>query len=93
MPKNNPVLNEETVKKLLSQFQTMDNESLRDSIARAAQTAGINPRQIDKTTANLDKLKQQVSSMSERDLHNLASHISPDKINAILAQMKSEGLL
>lgn len=91
--RNTPNIDPAVIGRVMAQLRTMDPETLRETVRRTAIGAGADPRKTERNTANAQKLREQLSGLTEADVRRLAARIRPETLDAVMAQLKRDGLI
>ncbi len=78
---------------MLNRLRQLDDETMRRMIMQIAAAAGVGEQQAAKATGNVERLRQNLSGLSPKDLQTLLNRIDPKVTENIIQQLKTGGLL
>lgn len=73
----------------LDQINKLDDETLRKTVQSIAEAAGVSKRQAERATANIDRVKKRISSMSEEEIKKAVESAGEEKTAEILDMIKN----
>ena len=72
----------------MDKLSCLSDDELREVVRSIAMSAGVSDRRTERAVSDIDKLRKNFSSMSEKDLQRAMSVLDEETVENIKRQMK-----
>ena len=73
----------------LEKINNLDDETLRNTVKSIAEAAGVSKRQAEHATANINRVKKRIRSMTEDDIKKAVEAAGEEKAAEIIDMIRS----